>query len=182
MTALLGAAAAVPGAVWRLKDRAAAGLRAVQARLSRHPIDVRNVTGHAHLGVAVTASATGTVTPNTLEGRIDALEQRATQIEGSVREVGHDLRLETEARKDAEVRLASQIDLLKTAIRDLEKVSTEIDANALPIVVIGIVLTSIGDWIACNTGVAVASIAVGVGSSIIAVSILVRSRPGRART
>ena len=45
----------------------------------------------------------------------------------------------------ADTRLAGDIEGLRTALYDLEKVSTEIDARALPLVVLGIVLTGIGD-------------------------------------
>jgi hypothetical protein len=182
VTAMLGAAAAVPGAVWRLKDKTAAKIKAIQTRLWRHPIDVRNQTGHAYLGVHATATAKGIVAASGLDARIAALEQQVRELEGSVREVKGNLQVEIETRKDADTRLANQIGLLRTAIHDLEKVSTEIDANAFLIVVFGIVLTSISDWLASNFWVAVISVAVGVGSWVFAVLILERSRHRRERS
>jgi septation ring formation regulator EzrA len=171
VTALLGAAAAVPGGVWRLKDRAAAGVKAVQARLTRHPVDVRNVT--AHLAVAVTTSAAGRVTvrAETMQARIAELEQRVTEIQGSVREIKDDLRAEIEGRKDADTRLAGEIEELRTALHDLEKLGTEIDAHALPVVVIGILLTSIGDWIASYPWMAGIAIIIGAVASVYALTI-----------
>ena len=175
---LLGTAAAVPGAVWRLRDKTAANLRALQARLSPRAPD-RHVT-LADLGAAVETSATGAITmaqSSTFMQRVAALEQRVTEIEGSVREVSDNLQVEIEARKDADTRLSGQIEGLRSALRDLEKVSTEVDARALPLVVLGIVLTGIGDWLASVTWLGVASIVLGAMASVYALIILARHRP-----
>ena len=145
------------------------------------------MTGQAHVvGVAATVSATGVVgmiQTSTLMARVAALEQRVTEAERSAREVKDSLQVEVEARKDADNRrLEGQIAGLRAAIRDLERATTEIDANALPIVVLGIVLTTIGDWIALNAWWAVVMIIVAVVSSLVAAALLLSHRPIRKRT
>jgi hypothetical protein len=100
-------------------------------------------------------------------------------LQGEVGKVEDKLRVEIETRNDADARLADQKRGLETDLRDLEKASTEIDANALPVVVIGIVLTSIGDWIACNAWVAVGSIVLGGVSSVYALVLLKRATPAQ---
>ena len=133
--------------------------------------------------IAMTIDAAGVVVrgvAGTIEERVAALERRLDHSERQLDEVRESLRVETAERKAEHAQLAetlkTEVRRLEAAVRELEQASIKINARALPVVLWGILLTTVGDWLAVVWWLGWTCAAVGAALSVWAALSLWRYR------
>jgi hypothetical protein len=169
--AAMGTCAAVPAASLRLIDHGRGVVRKMAARLLRRRADatVRAVT----VGGSVGMSAAGSVsvshrTGGTVDERLARLEQRVQDLGSQQSKTAAELQQETAERRraDAEVRdyVRSEVSRLDQLLADERSTTVEIDARALPVILLGAALGGFPDVLASSPllGTAAVSLAVGL--------------------
>lgn len=176
-SALLALTAAVPGATWRLIDNLSALLR--RRRPTHRVVALFPATWNSRLP-SIT-SAFGGRSDATLPERVEKLEREAQRLDGAVRTVATDLRTERAERVADVERLLGHIDATAGELRELllaaQRDADRINASALPVAAVGIVLSTVPEALAHEPVVGVAAYVMGLLACLSAVVQVADARP-----
>jgi hypothetical protein len=183
LTAILGTVATVPDVLWHPRVGMWHRSRVYLRRLFRRRKQDVTLTGVALAAASAGATAGGLV----IRSQGDGLQERVAELERRLEEAQkqlaglNDKLLEDAAERRAEnARLAdalrAEVQRLETLIRELEETTTRINSRAFPVVILGIVLTTIGNLLAYYWWLGVLSVVAGLAASAWAVFAIWRSR------
>lgn len=180
ITALLALCATVPTATWGLIHGAEARLRKLFGRSK--PVTVNLNAATLRLTANVVGTATVGIKPDaTLPERVAFLERRIKELEEVAQKLTGELRDERAERIADVQRLTSHVDaqvgVLKEQLRRQQHEGDRINARALPVAGLGIVLSGFPTELATSVVLGILSCLLGVGLCIWAVLLLVRTRP-----
>lgn len=190
VVAVLGSCTAVPAATRRLLRR----VRSAVVEFVRTKILRRRAIGEVMaIGPASTADIAGRVTfklsrarGSTVEERIAVLETEVQDLDRRISRVADDLHTETDERKRTTTELARKLEhevaRLDEILREQVRATEEVDARALPILLVGLVLSTFSGEFASIWGLAIAAALVGIGTAVYAVYLLaIHKEPPQVR-
>ena len=185
VVAVLGTGAAVPAATWRLLIRVGRRVEGVARRLLRRPRTVEIHAVDAAFGassaLAVSGIATGEATGGSVEERLDRLEQRVRQIDQDQQQTAAALARESAARASEHADLRGHVDRevarLHGRFEDEQRATEEVDAAALPVVLVGAAVSTFPELLGANLIVGLLALVVGLAAGARAFVLLARARP-----
>jgi Tfp pilus assembly protein PilN len=141
------------------------------------------LTGVASAAASVGVTAGGLVIRRQGDGlqeRVAELERRLEEAQQQLARLDHRLLEEVAERRAEDARLAdafrAEVQRLETLIRELDEMTTRINSRAFPVVILGIVLTTIGNLLAHYWWLGVLSVIAGLAASAWAVVAIWKSR------
>jgi hypothetical protein len=183
LTAILGTVATVPDVLWHPRVGMWPQLQAFVRRLFQRRKPDQAATGVALTPVTVSVTPGGLVIGSRgykLQERVADLERRLEEAQKQLAGLNDKLREEATERRAEDARLAetfrAEVQRLETLIRELEEMTTRINIRAFPVVILGIVLTTIGNLLAYNWWLGVLGVVAGLAASAWAAVAIWRSR------
>lgn len=185
VVAVLGSGAAVPAATWRMLNRVGRRVEGVVRRLLRRPRVVRlgtaRVSASASSSWAVSGIARGEAPDGTVEERLDRLEQRVRQVDEDQQQTAAALARESAARASEHADLRGHVDRevarLHGRFEDEQRTTEEVDAAALPVVLVGAAVSTFPELLGANLVVGMLALIAGVAAGGRAFVLLARARP-----
>ena len=187
VVAVLGSCAAVPAATRRLVRRVRSSVVEFARRIRGRPLRGKVDLVAPNVGI----SASGTLTfsgsahaaPTTLDGRIKELERRLGDLDKRLAELGTDLRAENEQRRteiaDATRKSEREIARLDIRFDDEARATEEVDARALPILLVGLVLSTFSGEFAAVWAVGIVAVVAGLVAAVRAIHLVATHREPR---
>lgn len=192
VAAVLGACASVPDAVWHILEQVRATITRGFDRIRcwwstrRGRIVSGTLSGtvpavSASFGGVGLLTATSGITTTDINLRVSQLETEVKAIRQQVAEVSQRLAETVDQHQQSlnELRfeLSERLNKLQSRLDEQQDAQTRVDSRALLPLVIALGLTTFPSWLTSTPMLGTVAVALGVGSSVASVLILVYSRP-----